>query len=79
MCHLRAESIAARLEGVETSSTRRQDYDIVHLNGTPDAIAQLDRQTLQQRLEELHAKKRDGELDESDKNELRMLLQSRFA
>jgi hypothetical protein len=39
-----------------------------------DAIAQLDQQTRQQRVEELQHK---GALDESEKNELRALLISR--
>ncbi|KAB8318319.1 DNA primase, partial [Tolypothrix campylonemoides VB511288] len=40
-----------------------------------DAIAQLDRQTLQQRVDELRTKQRDGALDAHDKDELRALLQ----
>ncbi|MDQ3617185.1 MAG: DNA primase [Pseudomonadota bacterium] len=44
-----------------------------------DAVAQLERQTLQQRLDELQAKNREGALDETDKSELRALLLSRFA
>ncbi|RRN59217.1 DNA primase [Pseudoxanthomonas sp. SGNA-20] len=39
-----------------------------------DAIAQLERQTLQQRIDELQAKQRAQGLDETDKYELRMLL-----
>ena len=44
-----------------------------------DAVTQLDRLTLQQRLDELQAKQRDGGLDDTDKGELRALLLSRFA
>ncbi|MFD0740312.1 DNA primase [Lysobacter koreensis] len=44
-----------------------------------DVITQLDRLTLQQRLDELQAKQREGGLDDDDKHELRALLQSRFA
>ncbi|WP_019397007.1 DNA primase [Pseudoxanthomonas sp. GW2] len=39
-----------------------------------DAIAQLERQTLQQRIDELQDKQRAQGLDETDKYELRMLL-----
>src|SRR5690606_41911856 len=42
-----------------------------------DAIAQLDRQTLQQRVDELLAKQRESGLDAADKAELRELLQAR--
>ncbi|MGY1531465.1 DNA primase [Luteimonas sp. A649] len=42
-----------------------------------DAIGQLDRQTLGQRVDELLAKQRDGGLDAVDKAELRELLQAR--
>src|SRR5690606_10362471 len=42
-----------------------------------DTIAQLDRQTLQQRIDELQEKQRGPGLDEADKAELRELLQSR--
>ncbi len=42
-----------------------------------DAVAQLEKQTLQQRLEELQAKQRETGLDETDKYELRALLQAR--
>ncbi len=42
-----------------------------------DAVAQLEKQTLQQRLEELQAKHRETGLDEADKYELRALLQAR--
>lgn len=44
-----------------------------------DAVTQLERQTLQQRLDELQAKQRESGLDDTDKVELRALLQSRFA
>ena len=44
-----------------------------------DAVAQLDRLTLQQRLDELQAKQRETGLDDADKAELRALLLSRFA
>ena len=43
-----------------------------------DAVAQLARQTLQQRLDELQAKQRSQGLDEADKYELRALLQARL-
>ena len=42
-----------------------------------DAIAQLDRQTLSQRVDELLAKQREEGLDAADKAELRELLQAR--
>ena len=42
-----------------------------------DAIAQLDRQTLQQRVDELQEKQRGEGLDDADKAELRELLQRR--
>jgi len=42
-----------------------------------DAVAQLEKQTLQQRIDELQAKQRSQGLDETDKYELRMLLQAR--
>jgi len=41
-----------------------------------DAIAQLNRQTLQQRIDELQDKQRGPGLDDADKAELRELLQS---
>ncbi|KGM54447.1 DNA primase [Lysobacter daejeonensis GH1-9] len=44
-----------------------------------DATAQLERQTLVQRLDELQAKQREQRLDEGDKQELRALLQARLA
>lgn len=44
-----------------------------------DAIAQLEKQMLQQRLEELQQKQREVGLDETDKYELRALLQARVA
>ncbi|KAF1712153.1 DNA primase [Pseudoxanthomonas kalamensis DSM 18571] len=43
-----------------------------------DAVAQLGRQTLQQRLDELQKKQREIGLDEADKYELRALLQARL-
>lgn len=42
-----------------------------------DAIAQLEKQTLQQRIDELLAKQRQNGLDEADKYELRALLLAR--
>ena len=42
-----------------------------------DAIAQLDRQTIDQRIDELQDKQRGEGLDEADKAELRELLQAR--
>ncbi|HEY0661322.1 MAG TPA: DNA primase [Lysobacter sp.] len=44
-----------------------------------DAVTQLDRSTLQQRVEELQTKQREAGLDDTDKDELRALLQARFA
>ncbi|QDA57553.1 DNA primase [Thermomonas aquatica] len=44
-----------------------------------DAMAQLDRQVLQQRLDELQRQQRDGGLNDADKQELRELLQARLA
>ena len=44
-----------------------------------DAAAQLERQTLQQRIDELQQKQRSQGLDETDKYELRMLLQALVA
>ncbi len=41
-----------------------------------DAVAQLERQTLQQRIDELQDKQRAVGLDETDKYEMRMLLQA---
>ena len=43
-----------------------------------DGVAQLERQTVEQRIEELQTKNRDGGLDEADKYELRALLQARI-
>ena len=43
-----------------------------------DAVIQLERQTVEQRIEELQTKNRDGGLDEADKYELRALLQARI-
>lgn len=42
-----------------------------------DTMAQLDRQVLQQRVDELQAKQSDGGLDDADKAELRALLLAR--
>ena len=39
-----------------------------------DAMAQLERQTLQQRIDELQAKRAESGLEERDKEELRALL-----
>src|SRR5690606_5529768 len=39
-----------------------------------DAMAQLEKQTLQQRIDELQAKQREGGLDTRDKEEMRALL-----
>jgi DNA primase len=44
-----------------------------------DTMAQLEKQTLQQRVDELQAKQREMPLDEQDKAELRALLTSRFS
>jgi DNA primase len=52
----------------ETASWRQELHDVV---------VQLERQTLQQRLEELLAKQRAQGLDETDKYELRELLKAR--
>ena len=43
-----------------------------------DAIAQMEKQLLQQRLDELQKKQREAGLDEADKYELRALLQARM-
>ena len=43
-----------------------------------DAIARLDQQTMQQRVDELQLKQREGALDAVDKAELRDLLQARM-
>ena len=42
-----------------------------------DVMSQLEKQTVQQRIDELQAKQRDVGLDEHDKDELRGLLLSR--
>ncbi|MBN8212470.1 MAG: DNA primase [Xanthomonadales bacterium] len=47
-------------------------------NEFADAMAQLQRQTTQQRIDALQAKQRELGLDDDDKVELRALLQSRF-
>ncbi|MHB8912633.1 MAG: DNA primase [Lysobacter sp.] len=57
------------MPGEET--TRRTEF--------ADVVGQLDRLTLQQRLDELQAKQRESGLDDVDKGELRALLLSRFA
>lgn len=57
------------MPGEET--TRRTEF--------ADVVGQLDRLTLQQRLDELQAKQRESGLDDADKGELRALLLSRFA
>ena len=44
-----------------------------------DAAAQLEKQTLQQRIDELQQKQRSQGLDETDKYELRMLLQAHLS
>ncbi len=44
-----------------------------------DAVVQLERQALQQRIDELQQKSRSQGLDETDKYELRMLLQAKVA
>jgi len=44
-----------------------------------DIMLQLEKLTLQQRVDELQAKQRDASLDEQDKAELRALLTNRFA
>ncbi len=43
-----------------------------------DAVVQLEKQTVEQRIEELQAKSRDIGLDDADKYELRALLQARI-
>jgi len=58
---------------------------LIELPGTPegwaaefrDAIAQLDRQTIAQRIGELHQQQCEGGLSEAEKAELRALLESR--
>ncbi|MCW0424281.1 hypothetical protein NB713_002224 [Xanthomonas sacchari] len=52
----------------ETASWRQELHDVV---------VQLEKQTLQQRLDELQAKQRAQGLDETDKYELRELLKAR--
>jgi DNA primase len=42
-----------------------------------DTMAQIDRQVLQQRVDELQAKQRESGLDDADKAELRSLLAAR--
>ena len=42
------------------------------------AMAQLEKQTVQQRIDELQAKQRESGLDDRDKAEMRALLQTRF-
>ena len=44
-----------------------------------DAVVQLERQALSQRIDELQQKSRSQGLDETDKYELRMLLQAKVA
>jgi DNA primase len=44
-----------------------------------DTMQQLEKLTLQQRVDELQAKQRDGALDDEDKTELRALLTNRFS
>ena len=44
-----------------------------------DTMQQLEKLTLQQRMDELQAKQREGSLDEQDKAELRALLTNRFS
>jgi len=71
---------ADRKEGAALQKLASQD-----LPGDPeawraeflDAIAQLDRQTIDQRIDELQDKQRGEGLDEADKAELRELLQAR--
>ena len=43
-----------------------------------DAVAQLEKQLLQQRVDELQEQQREGTLDEADKQEMRDLLQARM-
>ena len=43
-------------------------------NEFSDAMAQLEKQTLHQRIDELQAKQREAGLDDDDKSELRGLL-----
>jgi DNA primase len=47
-------------------------------NEFADAMAQLEKQTLQQRIDELQSKQREVGLDDEDKTEMRALLQSRL-
>jgi DNA primase len=44
-----------------------------------DAMAQLEQQTVRQRIDELQAKQREQGLDDHDKHELRALLTARLA
>ena len=86
IAHVRAPSVLAAFEG-------RPEADALHklaaidMPGDEagwrrefiDAVAQLNRQTLQQRIDELNAKQREEGLDATDKAELRELLQARGA
>ena len=76
----RLEHFAEREEGAALQKLASQ-----HLPGEEakwreeflDAMAQLERQTLLQRIDELQAKHREQGLDEADKVELRALLQAK--
>ena len=74
------EHFADREEGaaLQKLATQSLPGDVAHWRAEfQDAIAQLDRQTLQQRIDELQEKQRGPGLDEADKAELRELLQAR--
>ncbi len=74
------EHFADREDGaaLQKLATQSLPGDVAHWREEfQDAIAQLDRQTLQQRVDELQEKQRGPGLDEADKTELRELLQAR--
>ena len=71
------EHFAARDEAAALQKLALQahpgDESLWH-NEFLDAMAQLERQTLQQRIDELQAKRAESGLEERDKEELRALL-----
>ena len=62
---------AVRAGLIERSILASRDFEV--------AVAQLERQTVQQRIDELLDKQRGSGLDDTDKYELRALLQTRHA
>ena len=77
VAHFEARDEHAALQKLATQSLPGDESTL--LAEFTDAVAQLDRLTLQQRLDELQAKQRESGLDDTDKGELRALLLSRFA